>query len=81
MSAKLRLQKVDPGRRLGLSVQRQLQWLKCGPIQVKTGGVYRKEPRSTTEVPLLMCMPKWMDGACYSNLIVKVITKGAAPGL
>ena len=43
-------------------MQRPLQWLKCGPIQVKTGGVYRKEPRSTTEVPLLMCMPKWMDG-------------------
>lgn len=37
--------------------------------------------RSTTEVPLLMCMPKGRGGACYSSLILKVLTKGAAPCL
>ena len=44
LSAHLQPQKADPGRRLGLSEQRQLQWLKCGPIQVRTGGLTRRSP-------------------------------------
>ena len=39
------------------------------------------QPGSATEVPLLMCMPKGRGGACHSSVILKVLTKGAAPRL